>query len=217
MSINQSRLQHVGRRVCRGWFVLFLALFLTTLIRNAGAQTDTGRIEGSVADATGGVIPGAKITVKNLDQGTIITATSDGTGNFTFSALPRGNYSVEVTASGFDRQTQNLTLQVSQVQAVNFKLNPGTVSTEIVVTDAAPIVDTSTSSVGEVIQGPQVTQLPLNGRNFTTLALLILAVLGTILAIDPSMLGLSAGLFTLGAAVIAWVSQLFLENVERSC
>src|ERR1700752_369423 len=153
MSINQSRLQHVCRRVCRGWLVISLALFLTMLIRNAGAQTDTGRIEGSVADATGGVIPGAKITVKNLDQGTSTSATSDGTGNFTISALPRGNYSVEVTADGFDRQTQNLTLQVSQVQAVNFRLNPGAVSTEIVVIDAAPIVDTSTSSVGEVIQG----------------------------------------------------------------
>jgi Carboxypeptidase regulatory-like domain len=159
-------------RFRRTWIGLSVILFLIVLTLNANAQTDTGRIRGSVEDVTGGVIPGATITVKNVDQGASITAVSDGTGNFTVSALPRGNYSVGVAADGFGGQTQSVTLEVSQVQEIGFKLNPSSVSTEVVVTDAAPIVDTSTSSVGEVIQGPQVTQLPLNGRNFTTLALL---------------------------------------------
>ena len=172
MSYEKPKLKQMGGLVRRGSLALSLALLLALFMGHASAQTDTGRIQGSVTDATGAAIPGATITVTNLDQGAVVTATSDDGGNFTISALPRGNYSVEATANGFGKQAQKLTLQVSQVQAVNFKLSPGAVSSEVVVTDAAPLVDTATSSIGEVIQGPQVTQLPLNGRNFTTLALL---------------------------------------------
>ena len=155
-----------------GWRIFVIPLLALLVSLPTLAQTDTGRIQGSVTDSTGAIIPGATIKVTNLDQGTLFTATSDDAGNFTISALPRGNYSAEVSMTGFQGVTQKITLEVSQVQAVNFKLNPGEVTTVVTVTDAAPLVDTSTSSVGETIQGRQVTELPLNGRNFTALALL---------------------------------------------
>ena len=135
-------------------------------------QTDTARITGSVADPSGAVIPKAAVTVTNVEQGTVYNTVSDATGNFTVAALPRGTYNISVTASGFQTQSEGVTLDVSQIQAVNFKLSPGEVTTSVTVTAAAPLVETSTSSEGEVIQGRQVTELPLNGRNFTSLALL---------------------------------------------
>jgi Carboxypeptidase regulatory-like domain len=142
-------------------------------LRHLSAQTDTARIQGSVLDQTGAAIPGATVTLSNVDTGASTTATSDGTGSFTFNALVRGNYKAQVQASGFESQNQSMTLEVSQVQALTFHLKPGEVSTSVTVTDAAPLVNTTTSSTGTVIQGRQITELPLNGRNFTQLALLV--------------------------------------------
>lgn len=137
------------------------------------AQSDLASIRGSVQDQTGAAIPAASIQLRNLDTGVTQTAVADGTGNFHFEALVRGNYQATVSASGFANQAQALTLNVSQIQALNFRLQPGSDVTTVTVTDAAPIVDTTTSSTGTVIEGAQVTQLPLNGRNFTQLALLV--------------------------------------------
>jgi hypothetical protein len=140
--------------------------------RSAGAQTDTGRVIGTVTDATGAIIPGATITLMNPDTAATQTAVADSGGNFTFAALLRGNYKITATQPGFQAAVQNFTLQVSQVQTIDFKLNVGAEGITIEVTDAAPLVDTATSSIGEVVEGRQVTELPLNGRNFTQLALL---------------------------------------------
>ena len=158
------------RRSTKPWLVpLALVCFVAAPLYG---QTDTARIQGSTEDGSGAVVPNVTVTITNTDQGTTSTIISDSNGNFTANALPRGNYRIEATAPGFETVQQNVILQVSQVQAVNFKLQPGAVSTQVVVTDAAPLVEEDTSSVGEVIAGRQVTELPLNGRNFTQLALL---------------------------------------------
>ena len=154
------------------WAMASFACLLLLTGPTLCAQTDTARITGSVADQLGAVIPGAALTVTSLEQGTTYSAVSDGEGNFAIPGLPRGTYNVSVSANGFESESQGVTLDVSQIQAINFKLSPGAVTTSVTVTDAAPLVQTSTSSQGEVIQGRQVTELPLNGRNFTALALL---------------------------------------------
>jgi hypothetical protein len=136
------------------------------------AQTDTGRVQGTVADLSGAVIPGATLTLTNVETNATQVVTSDSAGNFSFAALQRGSYKAQVKAQGFASQTQNFLLEVSQVQALNFKLSPGATDTVVDVSTAAPVVESSTSSIGEVIEGRQVTELPLNGRNFTQLALL---------------------------------------------
>ena len=163
----------INKNFYRTFLALFAGVVLAmTLTTTGSAQTDTGRVTGSVTDATGAVIPGATITLTNAETGSVQTITSGGDGYFNFSAVPRGSYKVEAKMQGFATTTQNFTLQVSQVQDVVFHLNPGAASTVVEVTDAAPAVDLSTSSIGEVVEGRQVTELPLNGRNFTSLALL---------------------------------------------
>jgi Carboxypeptidase regulatory-like domain len=138
----------------------------------AFAQSDSARIVGTVTDASGANVQGATITVTNLGTGRVLSATSAPTGNFQFSALPPGRYHVEAKQKNFKTMTADVTLQISQVQEVNFKLQLGSVETTVSVTDEVALVDTATSSTGEVIQGRQVTELPLNGRNFVQLALL---------------------------------------------
>lgn len=136
------------------------------------AQSDTGRVVGTITDATGAFIPGSTVTLTNTETAATQTARADDSGNFTFPALQRGAYKITATQSGFATQSQDFVLQVSQVQTVSFKLTIGSEATVVDVTSAAPLVDAATSTIGEVIEGRQVTELPLNGRNFTGLALL---------------------------------------------
>ncbi|WP_263417158.1 TonB-dependent receptor [Terriglobus albidus] len=137
------------------------------------AQSDTGRVTGTVTDATGAVIPGATVTLVNTDTGATQTATTNGEGFYNFSAVVRGNYRVDAAMTGFAKNTQTFVLQVSQVETADFHLAPGEQSTTIDVTSAAPVVNLSTSSTGAVVEGRQVTELPINGRNFTQLATLV--------------------------------------------
>ncbi|MDR3746649.1 MAG: TonB-dependent receptor [Acidobacteriota bacterium] len=150
-----------------------IAAFVLCLLTPAlFAQNDTAQIQGSVVDSTGAVVVGATITTTNVDTGAKQTAKSDASGNFTFEALVRGHYSAKVEAKGFETQVQSLTLDVSQVQALNFKLAPGVASTTVEVTGAAPLVESASSSLSTVISDRQLVDLPLNGRNFSQLALL---------------------------------------------
>jgi hypothetical protein len=136
------------------------------------AQTDTARITGSVADQTGAVIPGANITITNTQTNATVKVVSGSDGNFTAAALKPGAYRAEVQAAGFGAEAQSFNLDVSQVQALNFKLSVGSEASVVEVTDAAPLVQLETSETGLVINDRQLSDLPLNGRNFTQLALL---------------------------------------------
>ncbi len=136
------------------------------------AQSDNARISGTVTDLSGASVPGATITVTNLGTNATQKVTSGGNGDFTVSALPNGNYKATVAAAGFAKSDQVLRLDVGQVQTLNFKLSVGSENTTIDVTDAAPIVELANSDTSEVITGRELSDLPLNGRNFTQLALL---------------------------------------------
>ncbi len=158
----------------KGWMTfLMLILFAAMTAVGAYAQSDNGSIVGTVTDPTGAVIPNAAVTVTNTDTGLAFHATSSASGEFQIFAVPRGNYKADVTAPGFQSQSTSFQVQVTTTQTLLFKLQPGTVSTTVQVTSAAPLVNTSNGTIGETIQGQQVTQLPLNGRNFTGLALLV--------------------------------------------
>jgi hypothetical protein len=153
----------------RFFLVLILVLCVAGL---ALAQTDTARLIGTITDATGAVLPNATVMVTNTGTGRTVTVQTSGSGEYTLNALSAGKYHVEVSATGFKTETANLTLEVSQVQEISLKLQTGAAATTVDVTADVPLVDTATSSTGEVIQGRQITELPLNGRNFTQLALL---------------------------------------------
>src|SRR5262249_47636778 len=150
-----------------------LLLMIVLCITGAAlAQTDTARLVGTITDASDAVLPNATVAVTNVGTNRVVTAQTDGAGQYTVNALPAGKYHIEVKATGFKTSTADFTLEVSQVQTISLKLETGEVSTVVDVTDAVPLVDTATSNMGEVIQGREVTELPLNGRNFTQLALL---------------------------------------------
>lgn len=136
------------------------------------AQTDTGRVTGQVEDVTAAAIPGATVTITNTDTSATQTLTADAAGNFNFPALPRGAYKITASMSGFQTTTQNFQLLVSQTQTILFKLNVGATDQTIEVTTAAPPIDLGSSTIAETVSSRQQTELPLNGRNFTQLALL---------------------------------------------
>jgi hypothetical protein len=159
----------MGRRIARVLMAVCLLAGSWTMLQ---AQTDTARVTGTVTDQTGAIIPGATVTVKDLQNGSTSVLTSDKGGNFTANALQPGKYAATVKMDGFASQVQNFTLDVSQVQEIDFKLSVGSTSSTVEVTSAAPVVQTETSNTGLVITGRELTDLPLNGRNFTQLALL---------------------------------------------
>lgn len=157
----------VSKAVC---MVLFAVLTLSI----AQAQVSTGTIVGVVKDSAGGVVPNATVTLKQVATGvTRQTHTSDqGTFNAQFMAL--GTYAITVTAPGFQTQSLNgITLQIDQTANLNIVLAVGSVSQSVEVTSAAPLVDTTTSSLGQVIDNHEILSMPLNGRNAFSLGLLV--------------------------------------------
>lgn len=152
--------------------ILFLIVVIFGLTALLVAQTDTARLVGTITDPSGAVIANATVTVTNVGTGRAVTVQTNDSGGYAINALPPGSYHAEIKKENFKAATADFTLEVSQVQEISLKLEPGSISTTVDVTAGVPLVDGSTSSMGEVIQGRQVTELPLNGRNFTQLALL---------------------------------------------
>jgi hypothetical protein len=136
------------------------------------AQTDTGAIAGTVTDTTGAVLPAAKITATNTENGLVLNAVSNGAGEYRILAVPRGNYKVQAVAMGFQTQSATVTITITTTQSLAFQLSPSGGSTTVEVTTAAALINTSDAVIGATIQGDQVSELPLNGRNFSSLALL---------------------------------------------
>lgn len=137
---------------------------------SASAQVTTGTISGEVHDATGAVIDGAKVTVSNLDKGTSQTLTTDPNGHYYAPFLIPGNYQVRVEKEGFNATVQSgIVLQVDQQARVNITLAVGQVTQTVNVTAEAPLVNSQSASLGQVINTQAVEALPLNGRNFAQL------------------------------------------------
>ena len=153
------------------------------------AQSDSGRVVGTVTDTTGAVIPGATITLTNSGNGRTRVETTGPAGELNIAAVPAGNYAARVQATGFQSQSLNFAVVVTQVQTLNVKLAPGEASSTIEVNTSAALIDTSDPTLGETIEGKQITELPLNGRNALNLALLTPGVTGGVVgeaSNDPS-------------------------------
>lgn len=153
------------------WRVPLMALLVLSSVVLAWGQS--GRIQGVITDPQGAAVAGAKVQVTNLGTNRTSVVTSNRSGEYQDLALPPGDYAVTVTRSGFNTITQRLTLRLAQAAALNFHLTVGAVSQTVEVTGGAPLVNSLTSSLGSVVVGRQITDLPLNGRNFTQLATLV--------------------------------------------
>ncbi len=135
------------------------------------AQIDKGTIAGSVKDAQGSVVPGAKVTVTRTDTQQERSLMTDKSGAFSAELLTAGTYSVAAEASGFTRAVlDGVQLGVNQVIRVDLELKVGSASQTVEVTAAPPILSTETSSLSTIETGQRIVNLPLNGRNFTQLA-----------------------------------------------
>jgi len=155
----------------------FVCLSLVFLSLPAAAQTTTGSIVGKVTDPTGGVVPNAAVTVTNVDTGISTKTATDSSGNYAVTPLPVGNYSVTVEAAGFKKSVNSgITLNVQDRIGVNVTLEVGQVSETVEVTGAAPRLETDTSYLGQVVDSQKIVDLPLNGRFFTPLALMLWAM-----------------------------------------
>lgn len=151
-----------------------LALTLACLIVSAlpAFAQSTARIEGIVTDSSGAGLPGATVTTTNLGTNGTRVDVTDSHGAYTISALPIGDYRVQVDLAGFRPESSPLTLTVNQVARMDFRLQLGGVTETMVVTAAAPLIEKSTSQIQTLIDAKQIEDLPLNGRNFTQLATL---------------------------------------------
>jgi hypothetical protein len=139
----------------------------------AQGQNATGSIVGTITDSSGSSVSNARVTVQNMATQETREVTTQGSGDFTVQLLNPGNYSVTVVAGGFEQEAKTgIVLQVGRTVRADFALRVGTETQSITVKADSLTLDTDSAQAGQTIVENQITQLPLNGRNFTDLLFL---------------------------------------------
>ena len=158
----------LGRLIAR---ILFVAV---VLILPATAQLATGDIIGTVSDQTGAVLPGARVTATDLATKESRSFTSNAVGEFTINLLKPGHYSLKVEQTGFSSDSvSDVEVGAGDRVRVDARLRPGVTTQTVEVTTNSPALHTDSATLGNVIDSEAVQDLPLNGRNFVTLAQLV--------------------------------------------
>jgi carboxypeptidase family protein len=153
--------------------LLTAVLALLGMATTVQAQTATGQITGTVRDSTGAVVPGVTVTAISDLTGSRREATTGKEGNYVFPLLPVSMYSVSADLQGFrPAKRTGVSLNVDQVYRVDLVLQPGGLTESVEVQAATAAIDSETATVGQVITQKQITDLPLNGRNFLQLLFL---------------------------------------------
>ncbi len=154
--------------------LLFASLFSTLA---AYGQTDTAAIVGTVADQSGAVVPDAVVTLINVGTNAKTVAKTNADGNYIATPLKIGNYTVGVEAQGFKSITRTgIVLNVQDRLRVDLSLEIGSVNEQITVNAAAPLLQSESSALGEVVESRRIADLPLNGRDYTQLVALTTGV-----------------------------------------
>ena len=150
-----------------------ILLVMALTLSPAWAQVTSATVRGTVADSTGGVLPGVEVTVTHLDTNTVRMGLTDDTGRYRVPQLALGAYEVRAELAGFQTAVhQGLQLTLGQEAVVNLTLSIGEITEQVIVTGAAPLVETTSSEVSSLVDSRQIRDLPLNGRSFTELAVL---------------------------------------------
>ncbi|MGV3520435.1 carboxypeptidase regulatory-like domain-containing protein [Luteitalea sp.] len=186
-----------NQRAARTFLYFCLALLLSAL--PALAQTITGRIDGKVTDTSGGVLPGATVTVVNEGTGLTTVRVTDESGTFTITNLPVGSYSVTAELQGFRRQQRTgFELTADGRLTADFSLGVGELSESVEVTAVAgEAVNRTSGEVARTIDSQQIKDLAFNGRNYLELASLIPGSVAT----DFDPLALATSLSTTGQSI----------------
>jgi hypothetical protein len=152
--------------------LILLALLVPTFAPEAGAQT-SATVSGSVHDASNAVLPGVTVTARSGETGLTRTAVTGPEGRFVIAQLPPGVYEVRAELEGFKPHVRpEVALAVAQSLTLNITLQVGDLAIVDVVTAEIPVVNTATSEMSYLVTSEQIAQIPLNGRNYTDLALL---------------------------------------------
>jgi Carboxypeptidase regulatory-like domain/TonB dependent receptor len=155
-----------------------LAAVLLVGAQPADAQFASA-IEGTISDSSGGVVPGAIVTLTNQETGVVQTTQTSDAGYYRFPSLGHGLYSVRASLQGFKTIIQeHIRLQVAETRTINLTMDVGQTQEEVTVQAAAPLIETSQGRVSGVIEENQMKDLPLSGRNFFNLVVLTPGVLG---------------------------------------
>jgi hypothetical protein len=151
---------------------------LLTLWAANAVWAQTSAIQGVITDASGAMIPRAAVQVTNLETGVSNTATSNEVGFYSVPLLAEGRYKVECRADGFAPQVRpEMRLEVGQTARVDCRLSVGVVAEQVEVSASATLIESETTSVGQVIDRKRIVEMPLNGRNYLELAQFSVGVL----------------------------------------
>src|SRR3954471_664874 len=183
VGIGGSRLQsaclevtHMRMSVARASLLCVLAVLVFGIPR-ASAQFDTAAVVGTVRDASGGIVRDAKVTLTNVETGVSVVRTTNADGSYEFSNVRPGIYLTSAEKEGFSiALVENVQVQVAARLRVDLQMAVGQVTEKVQVTAAAPLVETDTSQRSQVITGEQMRELALNGREYSSLALLVSGV-----------------------------------------
>ena len=159
------------KMICCLSLVMGMAVGSTTWLQ---AQSSFGTIKGVVSDASEAAVPGATVTITNTKTSVARQVTTNESGIYQVGSLIPGSYTIKVEKAGFQvSQVPEFELRVDQVAAINIPMKVGEVTQTVDVTAAAPLLENATSTVGTVIDNASVVELPLNGRSFVDLILLV--------------------------------------------
>jgi hypothetical protein len=146
--------------------ILLLFPLLISLSVTASGQAGRGTVSGLISDSSGAIVPGAKVTATNQATGVRVLSVASAAGLYSFVSLSPGSYEVAVTAQGFETTVQkNIRVTVDQVSTVNFALKVGSVSEVVSVNADTSLVETSNSTVGQLISSDVIDRVPLLTRN----------------------------------------------------
>src|SRR5262245_11139669 len=192
-----------------GIHVGFAVILFTMLCAPAWSQTNVGQITGLVTDSSGAPVAGCAVTATNVQTGLKQTVNTDGSGNYVFPSLPTGAYNLRVENRGFrPAESAGVILDAASRRTVDFKLEVGSVTDAVSVSATADQVQTTSGEVSRTITGTQVSQIPLNGRNYSQLLQLLPGAVST--TTDPFNLGLS----TTGTRINGVRSNSIYFNVD---
>jgi hypothetical protein len=161
-------------RMCKGTFGAAVFLLISFFGGISAKAQSTGTLQGTVSDSTGAVIAGAQVTATQMQTGTTRSTVSSSGGAYSLPALQPGTYRLVVSSSGMETSTfQNIVLNVDSTQEINVKLGVTTANQTVDVSASAQQINSSTMTVGQVIDQKTVQEIPLNGRHFLDLSQLI--------------------------------------------
>src|SRR5712692_9673045 len=151
-----------GQRILSAAILVLVILLVAPF---AGGQSTGGRIRGTVMDASGGAVAGATVTLINEATGSTRQVQTSATGDYTFIEVPVGTYEIDVNQQGFKKYVRKVVVNLNEVVIVDLALQVGGTTEVVEVTSAPPVVDTTSTQLGTIVNERSSTQLPLNTRD----------------------------------------------------